>query len=104
MENIISLVIGGICMLVCLIISILQFNEKGFLFNNAYIFASQEEREKMDKKPFYRQSAIIFTLLTALFSCIELETVLKTGWLFWAGGSIMIAALIYAIISSVKHS
>jgi len=31
------------------IISYLQFKEKGYLFNNAYIWASQEERKHMDK-------------------------------------------------------
>ena len=31
------------------------FKEKGFLLNNAYLFASKEEREEMDKKSHYRQ-------------------------------------------------
>ncbi len=104
MENIASFVICGIFIVVCLITSILQFNEKGFLLNNACIFASKEEREKMDRKPYYRQSAIVFALLTAFFSCIELEMVIKTGWLFWAECFIMAVALIYSIVSSVKMS
>ena len=28
-----------------------SFKEKGFLLNNAYIYASKQERETMDKKP-----------------------------------------------------
>jgi len=102
MENITALVIGGICMLACLTISILQFNERGFLFNNAYIYASKEEREKMDKKPYYRQSAIVFALLTAGFLFIEMEVIFKTGWLLYAEGIIFTIILIYAIISSVQ--
>ena len=31
-------------------ISVRSFMEKGFLFNNAYIYASKEQREKMNKK------------------------------------------------------
>ena len=31
------------------VISYLQFKEKGFLFNNAYVWASPEERKRMDE-------------------------------------------------------
>lgn len=34
----------------CAVISVRQFKEKGFLFNNAYIWNSKLGREKMDKK------------------------------------------------------
>lgn len=33
------------------VMSILSFMQKGFLLNNAYIYASKEERKKLDKKP-----------------------------------------------------
>ncbi len=58
-ETIICFALAGIC----LIISIFQFMEKGFCFNNAYLYASKEERKTMDKSPHYRQSAIVFMLL-----------------------------------------
>lgn len=32
-----------------LVISYLQFKEKGYLLNNTYFWASQEERKQMDK-------------------------------------------------------
>ena len=47
--------------------SVRSFMEKGFLFNNAYIYASKQERAKMNKKPHYRQSAIVFLLLGLIF-------------------------------------
>ncbi|MBF4691515.1 DUF3784 domain-containing protein [Fusibacter sp. Q10-2] len=40
------------------IISYMQYKEKGFLFNNAYLYASKKERNEMNKKPHYRQSAL----------------------------------------------
>lgn len=49
------------------VMSILSFMQKGFLLNNAYIYASKEERKKLDKKPHYRQSAIVFLLLGIVF-------------------------------------
>ena len=32
----------GLIALICFVISFLQFRKKGFLFNNAYIYASKE--------------------------------------------------------------
>lgn len=47
MENIIGAVVLGIVAIVCFVFGYLQFHEKGFLFNNAYIYASKQERETM---------------------------------------------------------
>lgn len=84
------------------IISFMQFKEKGFLFNNAYILASKSEREKMDKKPHYRQSGIVFLLIGVKFFLMAIEFILKVKWLWIAVGITEAAVLIYAIVSSVK--
>lgn len=47
---IIGAIILGIMAIACFVISYLQFNERGFLFNNAYIFASKQERETIEKR------------------------------------------------------
>lgn len=96
-------VIFGVLALVCFVISILQFREKGFLFNNAYIWASKQERETMDKKPHYRQSGIVFALITAIFFFMALECVLFTGWLWLMVFLPAAALLVYAIASSVRE-
>ena len=36
---------------VLLVLAVIHFAERGFLLNNAYIYASLKERENMDKKP-----------------------------------------------------
>lgn len=95
--------IYGVLALVSCIISILQFWEKGFLFNNAYIWASKQERETMDKKPHYRQSGIVFALITAIFFFMALECVLFTGWLWLMVFLPAAALLVYAIASSVRE-
>ena len=81
--------------------SVRSFMEKGVLFNNAYIYASKQEREKMNKKPYYRQSAIVFLLLGLLFLLIALAVLLEANWIFYVGVVISIVTLIYAIVSSV---
>ncbi len=84
------------------IISFMQFKEKGYLFNNAYIFASENEREKMDKKPHYRQSGIVFLLIGVMFLLMAIEFIVKSKWIWIAEGITAAAVLIYAIVSSVK--
>ncbi len=101
MENIIGAVVFGIVSIACFVFSYLQFNEKGFLFNNAYIYASKQEREVMDKKPHYRQSGIVFLMIGIIFAINAVEMILKTGWLFYVVIVIAIIAIIYAIASSV---
>ncbi len=100
MTELVVAIICAILALVSLIISIRQFQEKGFLFNNAYIWATKEERETMDKKPHYRQSAIAFAIIAAVFFVMALECIFMTLWLWLAVGALAIAVLVYAVVSS----
>ena len=75
--------------------------EKGFLFNNAYIYASKQEREKMNKKPHYRQSAIVFLLLGIVLLLLALTVLLEAYWISFVGVAVVIITLIYAIVSSI---
>ena len=67
--------------------SIRHFLERGYLFNNAYIFAPKTERESMDKKPYYRQSAVVFLLMSAVFIVLGLAAILDPINIMWHGGS-----------------
>ena len=98
----IGAIISGIVSLVCLFFAFRQFNEKGFLLNNAYLYATKEERQNMNKKPYYRQSGIIFTLIGAIFAVNAVEMIRRTGWLFYLVMTIAAITLIYAIVSSVR--
>ena len=81
--------------------SVRSFMEKGFLFNNAYIYASKQDREKMNKKPHYRQSAIVFLLLGLIFLLNTIAVLLKVNWIFYIVVVVVIITLIYAIVSSI---
>ena len=83
-------------------ISAFQFREKGLLFNNAYLYASQRERERMDKKPYYRQSAIGFLFLGVIFLLNAVNIMLKTNWLFYIIMVLVVLVVIYAIVSSIR--
>ena len=88
----------------CCIISIFQFKEKGFLLNNAYLYASKQEREHMNKTPHYRQSGIVFAFLSGFFFSLAAELITKIqlfGIIKWI---LIGAVIIYAIVSSIVIS
>lgn len=88
------------------VMSLRSFRGQGFLFNNAYLYASEQEREAMDKTPYYRQSAIIFLLVGIVFLLNGIELLLHFDRIVYIVIAVIIGAIIYAIISSVvinKH-
>ncbi len=102
--NTVEIVIAVIVLLIAVcsfVISFFQFREKGFLFNNAYIFASKAQRSKMDKKPHYRQSAVIFALIGVIFLLLAIEVLAKTGWLLYVELVAIVIAIVFAIVSSI---
>ncbi|MBQ7670160.1 MAG: DUF3784 domain-containing protein [Clostridia bacterium] len=84
------------------IISIMSFVERGYLINNAYIYASEEERKKMDKKPYYRQSAIVFCLLGIMFTVVGISIVVQNYQIELLEIPLAVGTVIYAVVSSSK--
>ena len=85
------------------LLSVRSFQEKGFLFNNAYIYASKQEREQMNKKPLYRQSAIVCFLLGITFVLIGIARLLGMDWIFLLVGITIVVTIVYAIVSSIRN-
>ncbi len=99
-----EIIISGILFLIAIsafLKSYRSFKEKGFLFNNAYIYASKQERETMNKTPHYRQSAIVFFMIGVIFLLNGVSVLLSANWIFFLVIAIAIVAIIYAIISSI---
>lgn len=90
------------------VISYLQFKEKGYLFNNAYIWASQEERKQMDenkerKKFHYRQSGVTFMLIGVVLFVYAVYTATDWIWLYAAFWVFVLIAIVYAVVSSIQN-
>ena len=85
---------------VLLVLAVRQFMEKGVPLNNAWLYASEKERESMDKGPFYRQSAVVFTILGALFVMLGLSLVLHSSIFLFFEIVLAAAAIVYAIAST----
>lgn len=101
MKEIIAFAVLFLLCIFAFFMSIRSFKEKGFLFNNAYIYANSKEREKMNKKPYYRQSGVVFLLIGIIFMLNSFSMLLKIEWLSYLVIPIMIFTVIYAIVSSV---
>ena len=88
------------------IISYLQFKEKGYLFNNAYIWASKQERKQMDvnkesKTPYYRQSGFAFIFIGFIFLAYAVYIATDWIWMYVAFGALVLIAVSYAVVSSI---
>lgn len=102
MGEIILFVVLIAAALTCFIAGAFQLNEKGTPLNNAYLYATEKERESMNKSPYYRQSGIIFILLGVISLINSAEVLLKTGKLIIAVLAVAALAIIYAAVSSSK--
>lgn len=91
----------GLAAIAAFVFCVRSFKEKGFLLNNAFIYASPQEREKLNKKPYYRQTAVVFLLIGVIFAVNAADVLLKTGWLFYVIMGLAGVAIIYAIVSTV---
>ena len=87
-----------------LILGIRSFIERGFLLNNAYIYATKEERKTMDKKPYYRQSAVVFCILSIAFVIIGLSVLFRNGKIGLLVIPLGVAAFVFAVVSSVQNN
>ena len=99
-----DIIVSSILMLVSLllfIVSIRSFKEKGFLLNNAYLYATKKERETMNKKPYYRQTAVLFFLMGITFLLIGFAILYNAGWITYIAEAVVLIIVIYAIASSI---
>ena len=101
MTGIISGIVCSILAIGAFVVSFRSFKEKGFLFNNAYLYASKEERATMDKKPHYRQSAIVFLMIGIIFLLNAMSSLWTNSWFSYMAIVFALIAIIYAIVSSV---
>ncbi len=86
------------------VLAVRHFRGRGFLLNNAWLYASKEERERMDTAPWYRQTAIVFTLLSGVFIVIGLSLILREPRLNLLEIPLLAGAVLYAVVSTARIS
>ena len=101
----IELIISAVMFIIAgvlILLSIRSFLERGFVLNNAYIYSSEEERKKMNNKPYYRQTAIIFLFLSVVFIIIGTSVILQNQTIELIQIPVITGAVVYTIVSSIK--
>lgn len=83
------------------VISIFQFAGKGFLLNNAYIYATKLEREQMNKRPYYVQSGVIIALVGIVFVLLGIEVVLQISWMSYLVVIVVALLAVFTLVSSI---
>ena len=101
MDEIITAIVLILMSVGAFIMSIRSFLGKGLLLNNAYLFATEKEREAMDKAPYYKQSALVFTLIGLIFLLNGLGLLFHFGWVGYIVAAVVVIAMVYAIASSI---
>ena len=84
---------------ISLFFSILGFAGKDIILDDAYIKASKEEREDMDKKAYRLQGAIIFLFIFVATLCNLLRALTHTPVFTYITCGIGVIGIIYAIVS-----
>ena len=87
---------------VSLIFSVLGFMGKDMILDDAYIKASKEEREKMDKNAYRLQGSIIFLFLFFISLCNILRAVLHITLFMYISFVVAAIGIAYAITSHYK--
>ena len=101
-DELIALIIIFAISVILFLLSIMSFLERGFLLNNAYLYASKEERKTMNKKPYYRQSAIGFCALSVCFLVVGLSLALHQEKLLLLLIPLIVGTIIYVIASTIQ--
>ena len=83
------------------ILGILNLFNKGFLLNNAYLYANKKEKEEMEKRPYYKQSGTVFIMLGVAFIFEGFNVLFRNNLFFILLLVTMGIALIFAVISTI---
>lgn len=104
MAQIISV---GLCFAIgifCGIYACMASKERGPLFSNTYLWATPEEREKMDKKPEYKLVSRVFGGLSIVFIMNGIALLTQVYEFAIAAVALMGVIIIYSIIDTVRTS
>ena len=100
-----EVIILALVSLASVILGVTQLCGKGMPLNNSYIFASEQERAAMDKKPLYRQTGIVLLIVgIGLLAMAALYHFLKDSRAFYLLIPVFVLAVGYSIVSEVLMS
>ena len=101
MERIMEFAFCLIAAIVCLTVGIMQLNERGIPLNKAYLYASNEKKQSMNKLPYFKQSGILFILMSVIFSLLAASVLFGMELLSSIALGLFAVVVIFAVVSTV---
>lgn len=100
--QIISALIIGLISVLLFTYSFFSSKEKGPILSNSYLFASNEERKRMNLSAEYHLVTIIFRNLGLIFLLLTVKILTSWFWLNYFLGILIVYVMIYAIKETIK--
>lgn len=102
MWQIISAIILGLIAIFLFLYVYFASREKGPILSNTYLFASMEDRSKINKSAEYHMVTIIFSLLGSVFLLLAVSILTAWTWLNFFVGLFVIILIVYAVVNAIK--
>lgn len=102
MSDIILAVFTGIISIGLFIYVSFTVRCKGPILSNTYLFASKEERKKMNIKEEYHMVSIVFGLLATIFAFLTVYIITEWAMSLYIVFVLFGCVVVYAIIETVK--
>jgi 1,4-dihydroxy-2-naphthoate octaprenyltransferase len=102
LGEIISAIVTGIIAFSLFIYVSFTIRGKGPILSNTYLFASKNERKRMDVKAEYHLVSVVFGLLAIVFLLITVYIITSIVLLQSIAIALCICLIVYVIVQSVK--
>ena len=103
MAEMICGIITGILSLILYIYVSFTVRRKGPILTNAYLLATEEEREKLDKEAEYHLVSVVYACLATTFAFLTVFLFTEWKWCLTIVFLLCGFVLVYAIVQSVKR-
>lgn len=102
MSDMIFAVITGIISVILFIYVSFTVRGKGIILSNTYLFASKEERDKIDKKAEYHLVSVVFGILAAIFAFLTAYIITSREICLYIVFALCVCDIVYAVKESMK--
>lgn len=102
MCDMIFAVTTGIILVTLFIYVSFAVRGKGPILSNTYLFASEEERDKIDKKAEYHLVSVVFGILATVFAFLTVYIITSWDICLYMVFALCVCVIVYAVKESVK--
>lgn len=102
MGDVIFAVITGIISVILFIYVSFTVRCKGPILSNTYLFASKEERSKIDKKAEYHMVSVVFGIIATIFAFLTVYIITLWNICLYIVFALDLYVIVYAIKEGIK--